>query len=169
MDKVFEFISQENDIRIRITKKKISKQFSFSNNQDYNIDRYMYTMDFINSLGTLIKSINISDTEMIIMIENFNFFYLSSYQDSIVVTLSCKDFTGKFNSFLLESNCNLLQSDNNENNYNSSEIKQTLKLLEYNIDGYTTIVTIEVSNSLLGLIDILYSALYFDENDIVKN
>ena len=61
--KIETFITQNKDYKIEFIKKE--NYLSFSSSQ------FIYTINFINMYGTIVKSITLNDIEILILLDNF--------------------------------------------------------------------------------------------------
>lgn len=150
------FKSQNNDIIIEFTKEKVNRSFSFANNNSE--DRYLYHMIFKNNLNTIIKDIKVSDCEMYTLMDNiYNFIWY--HLDSVSIGLSCKDSIGEMFIFMIDSQTNI--TDNN-----SSNIKNTFKVMQYIDESLITLISFEISNSIIDLLNCIYNICINSENNI---
>lgn len=140
------FRSQNNDIIIEFIKEKVNRSFSFAKNNSE--DRYLYHMVFMNNLGTIIKDIKISDCEMYILMDNiYNFIWYGL--DSTSVSLSCKDSIGETFIYTIET-------ENIISNTNFNNVKNIFKVMQYIDEVLIPIISFEISNSIVDLLNCIY-------------
>lgn len=151
-----QFISQDKDIIIIFQKEKVNRIFSFAKTDEE--DRYLYTMIFKNMMGTILKIIQLSDCEMYILLDNI-YYFLQSHNDNMTVSLSCKNSTGQFYIFTIDTyyeNQELLQS-NSFLNMKSIIGKNIFKIYQHLGDTLTTIISFDISNSLPEFANCIYN------------
>lgn len=154
------FFSQDNSIVIEFKKEKVNRTFSFAKNDSE--DRYLYTMKFMNNLGTTIKEIQLSDAEMYMLLDNV-YSFISLNLESIFLSLSCKDSTGINYILSIET----IIPDTQITIENMFEYKKNVfKLSEVSADNLTTIITFEISNTIAEFVDCVYNICIKDRNDI---
>ena len=142
------FESQNKDIRIEFTKEKVNRTFSFAKSDQE--DRYIYTLVFKDILGTIIKVINLSDCEMYILLDNiYNFLYNKS--ETMTVSLSCKDATGQFLIFTIDTIIEdpelFAEYDKHQFSFMTSTIRKNIfKIYQHFNDTLVSILSFEISN-----------------------
>lgn len=152
------FESQNKDIRIEFTKEKVNRTFSFAKSDQE--DRYIYTLVFKDILGTIIKVINLSDCEMYILLDNiYNFLYNKS--ETMTVSLSCKDATGQFLIFTIDTIIEdpelFAEYDKHQFSFMTSTIRKNIfKIYQHFNDTLVSILSFEISNSIPDLANSIY-------------
>ena len=160
IDNKIVFNSQENDIVVEFKKEKVNRTFSFAKNDSE--DRYLYTMKFMNRLGTTLKEIQLSDAEMYMLLDNM-YSFISLNLDSIFLSLSCKDSTG-INYILSIESVEFNEPITLDNIFKLK--KNIFKLSENNGDTLNSIIVFEISNTIAEFIDCVYNICIKDRNDI---
>ena len=165
------FESQNKDIKIEFTKEKVNRNFSFAKTDSE--DRYLYTMIFKNTLDTIIKIIKLSDCEMYILLDNL-YHFLYNQSETLSVSLSCKESTGQFMIFTIDTEyiepelyaCpNSIQLSFTK----SIMIKNIFKVYQHYNENLVSILSFDISNSIPQFANCIYQiciqGLNLDELD----
>ena len=145
----YEFYTQNNEYKIRITKKK--KAYTFS-----KFDQYIITIDFIDNSGTTVYQINTNEKEFLKLIESLNEFCINIghiLSDNIYF-----DNNGDFSSNYIY--ISILDSYKEDIEFDS---KVQLSLFHSSIQGDTLIIYIETD--YFHIEDLVYK-LYITIEDI---
>lgn len=156
MDKHNVFISTDKDYIIELERKNLNL-FSFGS--DDNSLKYLCIMRFKNNLGVVIKEITISDLTASIFIDNiYNFLEFGS--------MDCYFHFNASNSTLEEYAVKIYLEPFDikiDGQYRSYSYKQIFQLFSYYDERLIPIVSFDISDNLVELIDKIYDTFLIDD------
>lgn len=144
--KIRTFITQNKDYKIEFIKKENYLSFSSS--------KFIYVINFMNIYNTLIKSIILSDIEILILLDNL-YAFIDMGKD-LYMYLESKEY---FCSFYV------IKLGISEEIYdNIKYCKDIFILYNYYNKTFIPILQFEISDNIVEFMQIVYD-MYFEDND----
>lgn len=147
--KIETFITQNKDYKIEFIKKE--NYLSFSSSQ------FIYTINFINMYGTIVKSITLNDIEILILLDNF-YAFIDMNRD-LYMYIESKD--SSCSCYVIRLSISEEISDNN-----IKYCKDTFILYNYHNEIFIPILQFEITDNIVEFMQKIYDIYYEDNIDI---